>query len=207
MKKRILIIPLLFCFFLLNAQNKTNIYNEDSLVWFGLNFSKTKLIGTSENFKDLHMISTYYFAEWNSLFLKESDKYNLKTNYNKKFILHRINFSVKQSLTNDTNTILTLDYYKIERDSIDLIINKYPNLNEGKIGLVYIVETLDKLNGIVTVWVVFFDIKTKKVLIAKRVKGELGGFGFRNYYARGFYNVLIYSGKKLKKWTKEVNQL
>jgi len=203
MKRILLILSFLFFVFILNAQNKINVFNEDSLVWFGLNFSKTKLIGTSENFTDIHKISTYYFAEWNSLFIREKDKYNLKINYNKEFVLNHINFSVKQSLTNDTNTILSLDPYEIERDTIDMIIKTYPNVSEANLGLVYIIETLDKLNGIVTAWVVFFDIRTKQILIAEKVKGDVGGFGFRNYYARGFYNILIYSGKKIKKWTKE----
>ncbi|MCH5716297.1 hypothetical protein [Niabella hibiscisoli] len=53
-----------------------------------------------------------------------------------------------------------------------------------------------------SLWVTLFDIKSKKVLMTKRMEGALGsGFSFRNYWATGFKKVIDQIEKsEYKKW-------
>jgi len=50
-------------------------------------------------------------------------------------------------------------------------------------------------------YVTFFDIATKKVLITERMIGRASGVGFRNYWVRPIYEVIkrIYDSK-YKSW-------
>jgi len=137
------------------------------------------------------------------LFLVEYKKYDLEYNYRSSKVFNDINIAVQNSLKNDVSTILTLKNNEITKQQISDIVETYSTEHDSKTGLVYIVEKLDKLNSEVVVWVTFFDIGSQKVLLTKRVIGSVGGFGFRNYWMRGFYEVFKYSGRKLHKWVKE----
>ncbi len=53
-------------------------------------------------------------------------------------------------------------------------------------------------------WVTFFDIASKTVLLTEKMSGKAGGAGFRNYWARAYYNVMDKIQKKeYLKWKKE----
>jgi hypothetical protein len=56
-------------------------------------------------------------------------------------------------------------------------------------GIVFM-ETLNKIDEEVTMWLVCFKISTGDVLYIRRFVEKPGGFGFRNYWARGYYNVI-----------------
>jgi len=50
--------------------------------------------------------------------------------------------------------------------------------------------TVDKITGTGTMWVTFFRFSDHKILIAERMTGKAGGFGFRNHWANTVYEVL-----------------
>ena len=184
----------------ISAQNVDKLNSTDSIVWLGLDFSHVKLIGSRADFKNLNQISTYYFSEWNTLFLKENEKYDIKKRYKKKYVENHIETTVKNSLKNDTSNMVILDDYIIPENEIKKIVTNYTGKKyHSDIGLLYIVETLNKLTEQVTVRVIFFDIQTGKILYNQNLAGKVGGFGFRNYWMKGFYEVLISSGKKYRK--------
>ena len=65
-------------------------------------------------------------------------------------------------------------------------------------------ESFNKPKRIGTMWVTFFDIASKTVLLTEKMSGKAGGAGFRNYWARAYYNVMDKIQKKeYLKWKKE----
>ena len=85
------------------------------------------------------------------------------------------------------------------------MVNKYETDEmEAKFGLTFIVHSFNKFQERGNFYVVIFDSKTKKILLSERMTGEAGGFGFRNYWARSFYNIIdqIKDGQ-FRRWKKE----
>ncbi|MCH5690727.1 hypothetical protein LWM68_44770 [Niabella sp. W65] len=61
---------------------------------------------------------------------------------------------------------------------------------------------MSKTKKALSLWVTLFDIKTRKVLMTRRMEGALGsGFSFRNYWATGFKKIIDQIEKsEYKKW-------
>jgi len=56
--------------------------------------------------------------------------------------------------------------------------------------VLFFIEGMSKGKAMTSAWVVLVDMNTKSVLQSARVEGKASGFGFRNYWAGGFLNVL-----------------
>jgi hypothetical protein len=70
-------------------------------------------------------------------------------------------------------------------------------------GLVFIMEGMKKeeKKSYGSVWVVLFNMKTKKVLMAERMEQEAAGFGFRNFWVSVVKKSLVeIEKKKYKAW-------
>jgi hypothetical protein len=80
--------------------------------------------------------------------------------------------------------------YHLEEETIFEIVNDYNPETQTGVGVVFIMESFNKEEEKGHMWVVFFDIPTKEVLLMEKMSGAAGGFGWRNYWARTYYNVL-----------------
>ncbi|MEP7237282.1 MAG: hypothetical protein ABI685_05445 [Ferruginibacter sp.] len=70
-------------------------------------------------------------------------------------------------------------------------------------GLVFIMEGMKKeeKKSYGAVWVVLFNMKTKKVMLAERMEQEAAGFGFRNFWVSIIKKSLVeIEKKKYKAW-------
>ena len=174
------------------------------VIWFGLDFTKAKMIG-SEGFNDPVAIKEDYFRKWNHLMISEGDKYDwskallvsdLKYNYE---VVDVMNDEVK------VKSLVINKSHSISEDAIKSAVSRY-NLAEYKdgIGVVVIVESFDKIKEQGYGYITFFDVRTKHVIYNHKVVGEAGGFGFRNYWARAIYNWLKFTrGRVMKDIKKE----
>ena len=195
-----LIVSFLF-FAFVNAQpfGHPAIKNADEIVYYGLDFSNAKMIGT-EGFSNPDDIKARFFRAWNMVIVNESDKYDLKKAFKKDVI--RRDFSVideRNSLPDADELVINSDY-KISREDVEAIIKNYTGEYDSGVGLVFIIESFSKTGEIGKMWVTFFDIGSKEVLLTRRYSGEPGGFGLRNYWVRSVYNVINQVGKDYAEW-------
>ena len=165
----------------------TAIVNE--ITWYGLDFSNVRLIGAI-GFNEPEKIKSYYFGTWNSLILDEYDKYNLKKFFYVGSVKNDLSVVMDRNKLPDAGKLVIENDYSFDVEKVMQIISEYDSGDKKGIGLVFIVESLNKYKEKASVWVTFFDIQTKKVLLAKRIEGKAGGFGFRNYWAGAYYNVM-----------------
>ena len=177
----------------------------DALVWFGLDFSRIKLIGTSVDFPDLEKITSHYFKSWNNLMISEQRKYNLKKAYNVDSVYYDVKRTIERSRKNNSKDILTINKQTLTEDDVKAIINDCSTDSDIKTGLIYVVESFNKIDREGTVLVTFFNIKTKEIILMKRVVGKPKGFGLRNYWIGAIYKILKKSGFKYKQWMAERN--
>ncbi len=189
------------------AQNNTfnkRIFDADEVVWFGIDFSKVQLIG-SEGFTNPQDIKERFFKSWNKLINHESDKYNFQETYGFTTV-HR------DTATADARNKLP-DYEKLvseskrqelsKKDAIEICKAYKSEVHQAGLGLVYIVDDFNKKTKSAEIWVVFFDLATHDIVMAKEYETEAGGFGLRNYWARTFYELQNISKKEYKKSLKK----
>ncbi|MBK7667092.1 MAG: hypothetical protein IPJ32_06865 [Sphingobacteriaceae bacterium] len=92
---------------------------------------------------------------------------------------------------------------KIEKSSIDAMVKKYASNDKKEgVGLAYIIENFNKGSQVADVYVTFFDIATKKVLICEKISGTAKGIGMRNYWAGAVKAIIKEMGSSFKSWKK-----
>lgn len=193
-KKAILIsVVFLLCIpGITRSQPFIEIFTSKYFTWYGLDFSNAKMIG-AHGFTHPHRIVNQYFEEWNDLFIVEERKYNLKKAFNKSFVSMDLSIVTERNSFVDPNELVIPVYqnHTLDHAWIQSIIREY-RTDGGRqgVGLVFVVESFNKHNETGTIWVTFFDIASKEILLTKKKEGGTGGVGFRNHWARSIYNVL-----------------
>lgn len=197
MKKLILIagIFLVFSFVSKGQHTTADVFKVDNITWYGLDFSNIKLIG-SEGFTDPHAIQNRFFSSWNNLFISEPEKYNLAETFSKSSVENDLSIVTERNTLPDPDKLVIEENYSFGEDEVKKIISEYDITGKEGIGLVFIMESFNKTKELGYMWVSFFDIETKEVLLSKKMNGKVGGFGIRNYWAKSFYNVMKRIGKK-----------
>jgi hypothetical protein len=188
MKK--LAILLIILAFGMGAGGKEPAAGSDHIVWFGLDYSHVKFIGFPEHFSDLSEIRDHYFGAWNHLIITESEKYDIRGAFLAGQVTYSIDQAVERSQQQDMRNIVQAASYELTRDQLAEAIKSYVSPSAEGTGVVFIMETLNKLEEVGTMWVAVFDISTGELYHLKRYSGKPGGFGFRNYWARPYYNVI-----------------
>jgi len=174
----------------INAQsNASEIREVNEITWYGLDFSNVRLIGAI-GFKNPEKIKSYYFDAWNSLIIHESKKYKLDKFFHKESVKHYLGIvSDRNNLPNLDELVIETDY-SFDAEKVRQIISAYDSGDKEGIGLAFIVESLNKHSEKAYIWVTFFDIRSKRVLMTERLDGKAGGYGFRNYWAEAYYKVM-----------------
>lgn len=161
--------------------------DEKRVVFFGFDFSNVKLIGTGE-FNDPKSIRDKYFPGWNKYFddRRDDGECSVKKNYKKETVIYDFGMVTQRNKdVNYKNLVIDDQDYSFNSGVIENTIKTYETDLKG-LGLVIIVETLNKPKHLATMYATFFDIQTKKVILAKPLKGAASGkYGFNNYWESG----------------------
>lgn len=199
MKKVVFVLFIGFFSLSVQAQNLEKVKKTSEINWLGIDFTAAKMIGMSTDFSDPYAIVNKMFMAWNGLIIKEYKKYNLEKAFKKK-IQNSISLSTEANKKVDPETLVTLDRNKLSEKEITKIAAQYKT-GKDALGLVFAVENLDKIERKVRFYVVFLDQKTGKILYSKFIEGDQkSGFGFRNYWANGFYHGIKKIEKTYPNW-------
>jgi len=197
MKSPILLLLFALTFFSATGQTKSDIFTQTPVTWLGLDFTQLKFIGSANQFKGEGAVTNEvmrdkYFKGWNQLFITEQKKYNIASAVNRSSVTYAI------EITEAANSHSTANYFTdnptddqlLTKKKIADLIGNYDFQGKTGLGLLFFVEYMDKNQAEASIWVTFVNMETKTVLLTKQETGKAGGFGFRNYWAKSFYNVL-----------------
>lgn len=194
----LLIVFYLTLSFQINAQlNTSDIFEVNEVTWYGLDFSNARLIGAI-GFKDPEKIKNYYFDAWNSLIIYEPNKYKLDKFFHKDIVKHYLGIVTERNTLPNLDELVIETEYSFGTEKVMQIISEYDSGEKEGIGLVFIVESLNKYEEKAIIWVTFFDIKTKQVLLTKKLAGKAGGYGFRNFWAGAYHRVMKSAYKSIQ---------
>jgi hypothetical protein len=181
---------------------------EVDVEFVGLDFSQARMVGLSEE-NVPNEIQGDYFRVWNDLLMKERQRYDVKRAFMKREIAY--NFEIVNRLNKkvkSVNLLTDLSPQSFSTKKLQAAVNCYDTKEmKSKYGVSFIVHSFNQFRERAYVYVVIFDVATKKILFSAQTSGDAGGFGFRNYWARTIYNILEdIRDYKFRKWKKEVKR-
>lgn len=162
----------------------------NTIVWAGLDYSMVRMYGTMD-FRDPETIFPQAFASWNDLFNIElllHKTQRLQKALGKEVKADFAGMAERNKLAKPDQIIredvLVSGETHIKPTDIEEAVRSYKlNSTEG-VGLVFIVDRLVKVEQKGAVYLVFFDIASRKVISQERVVVRAKGMGFRNYWFR-----------------------
>jgi len=181
---------------------------EAEVEFVGLDFSQAKMVGLSaKNAPD--EIQVNYFRAWNDLLMQERQKYDVNRAFMKRSIdynfkiVNRLNKKIKP-----VDLLTDLSPQSFSARKLQAIVTCYDTKEmKSKYGLSFIVHSFNQFRERAYVYVVIFDVRTKRILFSAQTSGDAGGFGFRNYWARTIYNILEnIRDYKFKKWKSKIKK-
>ncbi len=183
-----------------SAQNVEKLKSADEIVWFGMDFTKAKMIGSTDaGFSDPDAIVNQYFDAWNHLVLNEAKKYDLAGALSKT-IKNDIKTVEKRNDEVAVEGLVTYDVNKLTDEDLKAYVANYTAEGEG-VGLLFAIENFDKTAGKVRLYAVFFDVQSHEIIKTQYYEQKAtGGFGFRNYWASGIYQVIKQMKKDYPRW-------
>jgi hypothetical protein len=174
-----------------NAQNANDVVNKNiQVTFFGIDFTKSK--GVLLGARSSEMIKKY-FPAINNLLIVESNKYDIAKAFNKSQVEYDFKEVNKLNALIDTNNFqvtTTNAVQPLSQDTITSMIKQYDLQGKTGMGLVFIVQSLNKTKDINTFHFVFFTMPEAQIIIDEIVTGKPMGFGMRNYWANSFHDAL-----------------
>jgi hypothetical protein len=186
------------------TQAAKNFFESDELVWYGLDFSQAKMVGGDFGAQPWE-IKDRFFREWNYVVLDQPEKFNLPKFFRKTSVYKDLAPVEARNKGVDEKNLMSYNETQLNNDDIAKAVKQYKggDKKEGT-GLVFIVENFNKPAKRATVWVTFFDIATKKVLLAKKMSAEPMGYGMRNYWIGAIYRIMTkINEKEYNNWRSE----
>lgn len=196
------------CSFAQTRYTAKDLFKENTIVWYGIDYSKSKFVGSFAQFKDAgtvdgNSLKAKYFPGWNNLVVKEREKYDIAKFFKKESAYNDLGPVEKANAETDADKIMDSNDYTLPESELNGIVAKYKggDKKEG-LGVVFITESYNRAAEFATYYVVVFDIASKDILISEKFKQEPGGFGIKNYWASTILKTLEDVSDKYSKWKK-----
>jgi hypothetical protein len=178
------------------AQDKGAVFSTNEIVWYGLDFSNAKFIGTFDQGAGIapatgYDMKTKWIAQWNALIAKEQPHFDFRKAFQKDNVIYDLEPMATVNKKVDADKCMAFNANKVERADVEASVKSYPvgEKKEG-IGCSFVVENFNKTTETASVWVTFFDIRTHKVLLCEKLEGKCMGIGMRNYWAGAIKSII-----------------
>ena len=132
-------------------------------------------------------------TSWNNLMLTESDKYNIAKMIDKNNVTFLLEVTKEHNQKLDLQGLFSEnsgDHFHLKPENISTIVKSYNYHGAKGIGLMFNIESFNKLNSEALIWVTFVNMNTGEVMITERMFAPPKGFGLRNYWAGAVYAVM-----------------
>jgi hypothetical protein len=192
------------------AQTAKDVFtnSETQILYLGIDFTKAKLIDDANaNAID---IRDRQYAGINDLIVTESKKYDLKDAFHKSYVDHDLGPVAKRNEkinAEDIKSTNTSDFHRLQESDIQSLVSGFDFGDKKGVGLLFVMEAMNKSGKSAAIWVTLVDMKAKKVLMTERLEGKTGmSFGFRDYWATPVKEIIKdIEKKKYNEWKLKYN--
>jgi len=162
----------------------------DKIIWYGWDFSNFKI--TDHNAYG-YMVKNEYIPIWLDKLNDMVSENRVRRNLDKQEVIADLASIQNLYKSVDDKTFESSGLYVISIDSLKSIVKRYVLPQTEGVGFVIIIETMNKPQRYVTGYLTFFDIKTREVVWATKMKGLPGGkWGAELYYRNGLIELYDY---------------
>lgn len=188
------------------SQTTADVFNSGTpITWMGVDFSEMRYLGDPETVDATEMKNLT--QKINYLLIKEAKKYDVAASLDKNQVTTDFSLTDKVNQNMNATAIISTnqsDYTRFKPETIQSMVKGYDFGALKGVGLVFIVEALNKNVEAAAIWVTFVNMNNKSVLVTERVTGRGLGFGFRNHWAGSIHDALKQiSGGLFKEWKKK----
>jgi len=189
------------------AQDRGDIFSPSTeITWLGVDFSGAKLIGDRERLGSESDIR-HLLDAINELMIKEADKYNVAAAIQKKKVENGTQVANEHNAELDVMSMLSKngnDHIHLKPADVEEIISTYDFKGLTGIGLIFNVESFNKIIEEGSFWITFVNMNTKEVLFTERLVAPPSGFGMRNFWAGSVNGAIAKIKKKeFENWRKK----
>lgn len=186
----------------ISAQTLKEFFNssEVPLTYLGIDYTHTKVFNENQpslTWRDKH------FPEMNLVTQNDTVKFDFRKAFTKSTVIYDLKTANERNSKIDAEKVVSSDVngeVKLTPADFDKIAIAYKSGKKG-VGLLFIVESMDKRKVQEVLNVVLLDLATGKILVKERYTEKPAGFGVRSYWVRPVRNVLEDIKKsKYKEW-------
>jgi hypothetical protein len=169
--------------------------NDVKVSWLGVDFSHAKFIGDFSQAFGIGKVSPSkmkndYFPAWNRLILDEREKYDIGVMVKKSNIFYDIDMIMSLNSKTPTEDIESYNNPNYPSEDVAKFVERYNVEAKKGIGLVFLVESINKAEKEATMWFLAITMPQKEILVQERLVGNPSGMGVKNYWAGSFRNVI-----------------
>lgn len=193
---------LLLSFKQLSAQTLKDFFNSADvpLTYLGVDFTQAKVLNELATGAD---IRDRQYPAINQVIINEPKKYDVAKAFDRAQVTNDISFVNAKNAKIDADKIAASgsDDVHFKNTTVESIVKSYDFGGKKGIGLMFIMETMNKASAQALIHVTLIDMATKKVLLTEKIIEKPAGFGFRNYWAKTIFEALDDIRKsKYKEW-------
>lgn len=171
------------------AQNTLKNFFENSNVttyWLGIDFTHLRIKGEDNGKLSEIEVKNKYFTGWNELIIKEPKKYDLSGAFRKDEVKEDLELVMQKNSKANVGELFAgigENINTLDKDKVKDIVKSYNFEKKDGYGILFVMESMDKIKETGSLYAVIIDLKTSDILLCEKLDGEPGGFGFRNYWA------------------------
>jgi hypothetical protein len=188
------------------SQVISGVYSTRVATWFGIDFTKAKMIGDFGNDMSPEVLRDSYYKAWNNLLVVEKEKYNLPLFFHKQSVPYSLERVAELNSAVEPDSIMLPEFSHVplfNRPMLEEIASKYTQESEKGVGVLMVVEAFDKSKEVAILDFVFFDIATGRVYFTRRFSEKPHGAGLRNYWAKTLLLALEDTSSNWENWKNE----
>ena len=111
-----------------------DFFTAKELVWYGIDYSKAKFIGSFGQFKDAGEVTgdalvNKYFSGWNLVIIREPEKYNIAKFFHKESSKNDLNAITKVNSETKPDGIMQEDDYTLDEKMLPAMVKKAKEYN------------------------------------------------------------------------------
>jgi hypothetical protein len=208
LKKLFILLMLVLPMLPVRAQTVNDIFDPNTTVtWLGWDLTGAIFIGDREKFGSQSDIQRL-MKSWNDLMDRERDKFNVAGMMKKKVkVEYKLDVTTNHNAELDISNILSeksSDHVHLRKDGVEQIVGAYNYEGAKGIGLMFNIESLNKINNEASLWVTFVNMETGQVLLTERMTASPSGGGLRNFWAGAIVEIMNHVKKKdFEAWRKK----
>lgn len=170
--------------------DKVAVYTTDTLVYFGLDFSRLYLLNKNKPGEG-GKIKEVYAPVWIEKFNEEYNEDRLVKLFDIEHLIYNVDlFQSTQLERAISSKMVRAEQNLIDVETLIRIVSQYQTEGESGIGVSLVVEELSKPDELVSIIFTYFDIETKEILYAVRDFGEAGTYGMELHWRIGLKSAM-----------------